>query len=242
MLSSEKGISYDCRRGFSSRSGSKRVAWMVTFLSGMSVSPGLWLEVGDGHVRVLQSWGKRVGVERERVLKELLVIPLWKIKPRVGAARFLPCECRERDRRCDLEHEVQLQRGHDLGVEGAARVLDLDLLEAFTQAAQVARQTREPVSRSKHPRPGIHLLLHLLADYADALVAALLLEIGGLHPARLVPEHRVDRIRRDRLGRGGVMSCRASCGGTEDQALGKRVRAQPVAAVQSDVGALAGGV
>src|SRR5439155_8041023 len=101
----------------------------------------------------------------------------------------------ERDRRRDLEHEVELQRSGDLGVESAARVIDLDLFEPLPQTAEVTRQSRQTLFGSKDACARVHLELHLLADRADSLHAALLLELLGLDTTRLFSEHHVDWFR-----------------------------------------------
>src|SRR6266568_4306109 len=95
-----------------------------------------------------------------------------------------------------LEHEVQLERGDDLCVEGPARVVDLHTLETLAQAAELLDELLEALLRAENAGPGVHVALHLLADGAYALVAALLLQVLAFDAPGLIPEHRVDRIDR----------------------------------------------
>ncbi len=103
------------------------------------------------------------------------------------------------------------------------KVLDLDPLEALAQAAELVGQLLQAFLCPEHAGACIHVPLHLLADGADLLVAAGLLEVGRLDPPRLVPQHRVHGVGRHRLGRAGVLGRRAAAGGSEDKALRERV-------------------
>src|SRR6266581_4296278 len=105
-------------RGFSSFSGSKRVARMVILFSAKStplISTRLWLEVRDANVSVLEARRELVGLERHGVLQVLLVVAFREVSARVRPARFLAGQRRVRDGVGDLEHEVELERGRQLG-------------------------------------------------------------------------------------------------------------------------------
>src|ERR1700675_1912732 len=100
MLSSVNGMSYDCRCGFSSFSGSNRVAWMVMRFSANVyplVGACLWLEVRDPDVAVLEPRPAPISLERDGVLHVLLVIALREVATGVGATRFLARERGDRD-------------------------------------------------------------------------------------------------------------------------------------------------
>src|SRR6266581_830040 len=100
-------------RGFSSFSGSKRVARMVILFSAKStplINARLWLEMRDTNVAVLEARRELVGLERHGVLQVLLVVALGEVATRVRAARLLPGQGGVRDGVGDLEHEVELER------------------------------------------------------------------------------------------------------------------------------------
>src|SRR5450759_4825818 len=209
-----------------------------------SVSPWLRLEVRDADVSIFQPWPWVLGAAAEgvRVLEELLIVALRDSSSGVSTARLLARERRGDDRLRDLEHVVQLEHRRELGVERAARVLDLDALEPFAQAAKLVGQLLQALFRPEHARARLHVALHLLANRADLFVPPGLLEVGRLDAARLVPEHRVDGVGCHRLRGACVLRRRAARRRAEDEALRERVGAKAVAAVEPDVGALAGGV
>src|SRR5712691_7827459 len=144
-----------------------------------------------------------------------------------------------RDRLRNLEHEVELQRGRQLGVEGTARVLDLDLLEAIAKGAELPGQLLKAFFGPEHTSARIHVVLHLLANGSDSLLASLLVEERRLDPSGLVGEQSIDRVRPNRHRHACVLGRCAAGRGAEHQALRERVGAQPVAAVEPDIGAFA---
>src|SRR5450759_3281286 len=192
------------------------------------VSPWLRLEVRDADVSIFQPWPwvLEAAAEGDRVLEELIIVALREISPGVSTARLLARERRGDDRLRDLEHVVQLEHRRELGVERAARVLDLDALKPFAQAAKLVGQLLQALFRPEHARARVHVALHLLANRSDLFVAPGLLEVGRLNAARLIPEHRVDGVGCWGLGRARVLGRRASGGGAEDEALRERVGAQ----------------
>src|SRR5581483_10741830 len=113
-------------RGRSSCSGSNRAAWMVIFFGANPlpllrlVRTGLGLEVRDAHVSILEPGQDLVCSESDRVLQVLLVIPLREVAPRMRATRLLAGQRGRCDRLRHLEHEVELERGAQVRVEGAA--------------------------------------------------------------------------------------------------------------------------
>src|SRR4029077_18096747 len=123
-------------------------------------------------------------------------------------------------------------------VEGAARVLDLDPLEAVAERAPLLGQLLEALDGPEYAGARIHVALHLLADHADLLVAALLVEEVHLNAPCLVREHRGDGIAAGRLGRAPVPAGSPPGASPEPHAFRQGVRAQPVAAVEPDVRAL----
>src|SRR4029077_14546413 len=137
-------------------------------------------------------------------------------------------------------------------VEGAARVLDLDPLEAVAERAPLLGQLLEALDGPEYAGARIHVALHLLADHADLLVAALLVEVVHLNAPCLVREHRGDGIAAGPLGRAralrgtpprnrpALLAGRPPGTSPQPHASRQRVGAQPVAAVEPDVRALAG--
>src|SRR6266566_4139647 len=100
----------------------------------------------------------------------------------MGAPRLLSGQRRVCDRLRDLDHEVELQRSCQLGVERTAGVLDLDSLEPVPQRAELLRELLEALSSSKDARAHVHVVLKLLADRADPLLPTLLIEERRLDP------------------------------------------------------------
>ena len=87
----------------------------------------------------------------------------------------------------------------------------------------------------------LHRRLHLVADGRDAVVPR-----RRVHqppdPAGLVVDLRLRRAGGGLAGRGGVLRGGPARAGAEDQALGQRVGAEPVGAVDGHARGLAGGV
>src|SRR5260370_34327153 len=119
----------------------------------------------------------------------------------MGPAGLLARQRGRGDRLSHLEHEIELERGRQLGVEGAARVLDLDLLETIAEGSQLPGQLLEAIAGPEYSRPGIHVVLHLLADGTDALLAALLIKERSLDPPGLIGEEGRDPDPADRSHR-----------------------------------------
>ena len=120
-----------------------------------------------------------------------------------------------------LEHEVELDRSGELGVEDPARVVDLDAPESLTEAVEAPGQLGQSFFRAVHAGAFVHRVLHVLADLGDALVAALLVEETCLDALRLVFQQRVDRVGAHRGQRGDPLGGGAPSGGAEHQAFRK---------------------
>src|SRR3979411_1235862 len=101
MLSSAKGMSYDCNRVVLSFSGSKRVVLIVILFSAISiplVGPCLRLDICDVDRTVFELRGGAVGVKCQRVLQPFRVIALGEITTRMRAPRLLARKGRVRNR------------------------------------------------------------------------------------------------------------------------------------------------
>src|SRR5260370_23672950 len=107
------------------------------------------------------------------------------------ASGLLAREGRVSDRPGNLEAEGELQRAGQLCVEGAARVLDLDPLEPIPKRAKLPRQCLEAFFGPEHAGARIHVVLHLLPDGSDSLLASLLLQERCLNAPGLIREKGV---------------------------------------------------
>src|SRR5260370_4032243 len=198
----------------------------------------MWFEVVDADVGVVKLWFGAIGTKRNRVLQPLRIIALGKIAAGMGPTGILARQRRIGDGLRHLEHEIELERGRQLGVEGAARVLDLDLLETVAEGSQWPGQLLKAIAGPEYSRPRIHVVLHLLADGTDALLAALLIEERSLDPLGLIGEEGRHRVRADRTHRARVLGRGATRGGAQHEAFRPRCRTDPVATLDPDAAAL----
>src|SRR5436189_235542 len=82
----------------------------------------------------------------------------------------------------------------------------------------------KPFFRAVHAGALVHRVLHVLADFGDALVAALLVEEAALNALCLILQHRFDRVGASSGQRADLLGGRAARRRSEHQAFGQRVR------------------
>src|SRR5699024_10149037 len=153
-------------------------------------------------------------------------------------ARFLPVDGRDRDDLGEFEQEAQLNGLEQIEVVALAAVLDAHVVVAFAQLGDLVEGFSQGLVGAEHLHVGIHELLQILADGADALGSG-----GGPH----LLEHLDDvglRILRKLDGFGVLRVFGSGDAGAlaEDVDVEKRVRAQTVRTVHGYTSAFAGGV
>src|SRR5260370_30178660 len=175
--------------------------------------------MGDVAVGALNPGFVASGRKGNRVLQSLRIIALGEIAAGMGPPGPPARQRGIGDGLRHLEHEIELERGRQLRVEGAARVLDLDLLETVAEGSQLPGQLLEALAGPEYSRPRIHVVLHLLADGTYAFLSAFLVEERSLDPPGLIGEQGGHRVRADRTRRARVLGRGATGGRAEHQAL-----------------------
>src|SRR5205814_10440007 len=105
-----------------------------------------------------------------------------------GAPRLVPVPGAVRDRRGDVEHEVQLEDRRELRVEDAVLVREPDRTEAVPQLCEHAAGVREGGLFPENADVPFHQLLHLDPDSGYGLLAALAAEQAVEDPGLFFPE------------------------------------------------------
>src|SRR5437762_14187765 len=90
-----------------------------------AVDPHCGRPAGDGYVSIFNT-GPIGGPERQRVLQILLIVTFREVCALVRPARLLPLECRLYQCFGNIDHELELERGSQLGVEAQAVIVQLD--------------------------------------------------------------------------------------------------------------------
>src|SRR6266540_1750479 len=148
-----------------------------------------------------------------------------------------------RDRRRDVEHEIELEDPGQFGVEHPVLVRQADVGEAFAQFGELLARLDEAGLLPEDPDVPVHELLHLDADPGEGLLPA-------LSPQEAVEDARLFRLEGRARRRGariaGALLRELGHGPAgpraEDEALAQAVRAEAVRPVDRDARRLADGV
>src|SRR6266540_236517 len=171
-MSFRYGMRYSWYLGRESEPGRYRFTRNRTSAPGMSVLPLHGLPLRDRDGRVVDPRGA-VGVEGEGVLEVVRIVALWVVRAAVRAAGLPPVPRAMRDRRRDVEHEVELEDRRELRVEHAVLVRQADEGEAFAQVRELPACIGEAGVLPEDPDVPVHELLHLHADPGEGLLPAL---------------------------------------------------------------------
>src|SRR5207245_6196482 len=114
-MSSRYGIRYSWYVGFDPDVGRYRFTRNTTSRSAISVLPLDGLPLRDLHRYVIDP-RCAVGAIRERVLQVVRVVAVREVRPAVGAARLPSVQRAVRDRRRDVEHEVEFEHTSNIRV------------------------------------------------------------------------------------------------------------------------------
>src|SRR6266705_4082529 len=241
-MSFRYGMRYSWYLGRESEPGRYRFTRNRTSVSGMSVLPFDGLPLRDRDGRVVDP-RRAVRPQGERVLQIVRIIAGRVVRTTVRAPRLPPVPRAVRDRRRDVEHEVELEDRREFRVEHAVLVRQADEGEAFAQARELPACIGEAGVFPEDPDVPVHELLHLHADPGERLLPAL--------PAQeAVEDARLFRLERRTSGRGARIAGalrRVRCDRTpgpraEDEALAQAVRSEPIRPVDRDARRLADGI
>src|SRR6266581_1355345 len=241
-MSLRYGMRYSWYLGRVSEPGRYRFTRNRTSDSGMSVLPLHGLPLRDRDRRVIDS-RRAVRAEGEAVLQIVRVVPSGIVRAAVRAPRLPPASRAVRDRRRDIEHEVELEDSGEFRVEDAVLVREADETEALAQLCELAACILQAGLVAEDPDVPLHELLHLDPDPGQVLLPALPPQ-ESIEDARFLGLQRRPRGRDARVPRLLSHELRHGAAGplAEDQALAQAVRAEAVRAVDRDASRLADGV
>src|SRR6266540_212178 len=171
-MSLRVGMRYSWYLGRESEPGRYRFTRNRTSASGMSVLPLDGLPLRDRDGRVVDA-RRGLRAESERVLEVVRIVARRIIGAAVRATRLPAVPRAVRDRRRDVEHEVELEDRRELRVEHAVLVRQADEGEAFAQVRELPACIGEAGVLPEDPDVPVHELLHLHADPGEGLLPAL---------------------------------------------------------------------
>src|SRR6266540_975135 len=238
-MSLRYGMRYSWYLGRVSEPGRYRFTRNRTSASGMSVLPldGLPLRDRDGCVVDPR---RAVRAEGERVLEVVRVVAGRIVRAAVRAARLPPVPRAVRDRRCDVEHEVELEDRREFCVEHPVLVRQADVGESFAQLGELLARLDEVRLFPEDPDGQVHELLHLDADPGEGLLPSLSRKEAVEHARLFCLESRARR-RSARIAGAllRVLGDRPPGPRAKDEALAQAVRAEAVRPVDRDARRLA---
>src|SRR6266511_887576 len=141
-MSLRYGMRYSWYLGRESEPGRYRFTRNRTSASGISVLPFDGLPPRDRHRGVVDA-RRAVRSEGERVLQIVRIVARWIIGATVRAARLPAVPRAVRDRRRDVEHEVELEDRREFRVEHPVFVREADVGEAFAQFGELLARLGE---------------------------------------------------------------------------------------------------
>src|SRR6266545_2866281 len=241
-MSLRYGMRYSWYLGRESEPGRYRFTRNRTSASGMSVLPFDGLPPRDRHGGVVDA-RRAVRAVGERVLQIVRIVARWIIGATVRAPRLPAVPRAVRDRRRDVEHEVELEDRREFRVEHPVLVRQADVGEAIAQFGKLLARLDEAGLLPEDPDVPVHELLHLDADPGEGLLPA-------LSPQEAVEDARLFRLEGRARRRGarvaGALLRELGHGPAgpraEDEALAQAVRAEAVRPVDRDARRLADGV
>src|SRR5215475_8165401 len=178
----------------------------------------LRLPARDGDWQVVNLWSIGCSVSQS-MLEEMLIVAFRKVSPRMGPTRLSSQKGRIGHRLGYVKHEIKLERAHDFCVEGAATILNDDVLKSFSKSSQGLASLLHLFFITIDAGAFLHRLLHFLANSCDSFLAAVLAQELTIKSPLFVRSQRVDRRRRRRLNGAGISSCSATCASSEYQQL-----------------------
>src|SRR6266545_5751917 len=185
-MSLRVGMRYSWYLGRESEPGRYRFTRNRTSASGMSVLPLDGLPLRDRDGRVVDA-RRGLRAESERVLEVVRIVARRIIGAAVRAARLPAVPRAVRDRRRDVEHEVELEDRREFRVEHPVFVREADVGEAFAQFGELLARLGEASLFPEDPDVPVHELLHLHADPGEGLLPA-------LSPQEAVEDARLFRL------------------------------------------------
>src|SRR6266540_3990024 len=238
-MSLRYGMRYSWYLGRESEPGRYRFTRNRTSASGMSVLPFDGLPLRDRHGGLVDA-RRAVRAVGERVLQIVRIVARWIIGATVRAPRLPAVPRAVRDRRRDVEHEVELEDRREFRVEHPVLVRQADVGEAIAQFGKLLARLDEAGLLPEDPDVPVHELLHLDADPGEGLLPA-------LSPQEAVEDARLFRLEGRARRRGarvaGALLRELGHGPAgpraEDEALAQAVRAEAVRPVDRDARRLA---
>src|SRR6266545_3497287 len=143
-MSLRYGMRYSWYLGRESEPGRYRFTRNRTSASGMSVLPFDGLPPRDRHGGVVDA-RRAVRAVGERVLQIVRIVARWIIGATVRAPRLPAVPRAVRDRRRDVEHEVELEDRREFRVEHPVLVRQADVGEAIAQFGKLLARLDEAV-------------------------------------------------------------------------------------------------
>src|SRR5215510_5567035 len=179
----------------------------------------LRLPARDGDWQVVNLWSIGRSISQS-MLEEMLIVAFRKVSPRMGPTRLFSRKGRIGNRLGHVKHEIKLKRVHDFCVEGAAAILNDDVLESFSKSSQGLASLLHLLFITIDSRAFLHRFLHLLANRCDSFLSAVLAQEVTIESPLLVRSQCVDRGRRRKRSGADIGGGGATCPSSKYQQLG----------------------